>query len=96
MRLYFYNTLTKPISAQPFLDGSFIEIVKLDSEKKEIGNPLNVAFAKVEEGFLQATLPEGFPFPFGINARIKFEGQEKPTLFNFIFESASPGALSKK
>ncbi len=94
--LYFYNNLTKSISAQPFLEGTFIEIVKLDSEKKEMGRPVKVTFAKAEEHFLLASLPEGYPFPFEINARIKFEDHEKPVLFNFVFEHAAPGDLSKK
>ncbi len=96
LHVYFYNNFTKPISAQLFLDGSFIEVVKLDADKREIGKPMRIAFDKVGDGFLQATLPEEYSFPLGVNARIKFEGQEKPTLFNFTFESGPPGEVNKK
>lgn len=95
-RLYMYNNFTKPIPAQPFLEGSFIEVMNLDANRREFGKPARLTFEKAEEAYLRAVLPEGFKFPLNVNARVKFEGQEKPLLFNFTFDAPSHGEHHKE
>lgn len=89
-RLYFYDNFTKPISAKPFAEGSFIEVGQLNAEKQEVGKPARISISANGDGsYLRSTIPDGIRFPMSITARIRFEGRDKPELFNFTFESAS-------
>ena len=88
-RVYFYNNFTKPISAKPLVEGSYLEVVNLDPEKRELGKPVRVPLTtSEEESCLKGSMPEGLRFPMSVTARIKFEGKEKPDRFDFTFEQA--------
>lgn len=88
-RVYLYNNFTKPISAELYVEGSYVEIVQLDQEGKEIGMPMKQPLIlAIDNSYLTVSIPEGVSFPLAVNVWIKFD-PKKPDLFGFIFEKIS-------
>ena len=89
-RLYLYNDHTKPISAKPFAEGSFIEVMRVDAERKALGDPVKVPFVSAPDGaYLRAAIPAGMTLPIDVTVRLKFEGKDRPDLYNFTFDDVS-------
>ena len=89
-RLYLYNDHTKPISAKPFAEGSYIEATRVDAERKALGDPVKVPFTVAPDGaYLLAAIPGELNLPIDITVRLKFEGKDRPDLYNFTFDKVS-------
>lgn len=89
-RLYLYNDHTKPIPAGPFVEGSYIEVVRVDAERKAMGEPAKVQFTAASNGaYLVAAVPNGVTLPIDVTVRLKFEGRDRPDLYNFTFDQVS-------
>lgn len=89
-RVYLYNDHTKPISAKTFVEGSYIEVVRVDAERKAQGTPVKVPFAAAPNGtYLVAAIPKDLVVPIDVTVRLKFEGKERPDLYNFTFDQVS-------
>ena len=89
-RLYLYNNFTKPIRADRFADGSSAEVVQVDQERNEIGQPVKVPLmAAIHGTYLKATIPEEMRLPLDVAVRLKFEAQDRLHLFNFTFDQVS-------
>jgi len=90
-RLYLYNDHTKPISAKPFVEGSYIEASRVDADRKALGEPVKVPFTVAPDGtYLVAAIPRDLSLPIDITVRLKFEGKDRPDLYNFTFDQVSP------
>lgn len=89
-RLYLYNDHTKPISAKPFVEGSYIEATRIDAERKALGEPVKVLLSAAPDGnYLLAVIPSELNLPIDIAVRLKFEGKDRPDLYNFTFDKVS-------
>ncbi len=89
-RIYMYDNFTKPISAERLVKGSTVEIVQVNKEQNEVDTPIRLPFGLAEDGsYLKVQIPDEVRLPLAIAARIKFEGRERPSLFNFTFEEVS-------
>jgi hypothetical protein len=88
-RLYFYDNYTKPISAKPFLEGTTIDVDRMENGM-EVNKPVRVALSANPQGkYLTAILPEALKLPLYYIVNIQFPKQNQPDLFNFIFAELS-------
>ncbi|MFN0118435.1 MAG: hypothetical protein ACKVQC_09125 [Elusimicrobiota bacterium] len=103
-QLYFYDDYTKPISAEPFLENTTINVTKLNTKGLEEGAPFNlIPQLGDNREYLKADLPPGVFFPILYTVEIKFSKEKPADLFNFKFtevtsiNSADPhGSCMKK
>ena len=66
-RLYFYDDMTRPLSAAGFSAG----ITRVDDSGRETGGPLSLATG-ADPSTLEATLA-GAPLPVNVKLRVKFK-----------------------
>lgn len=89
-RLYPYDNFTRPIPALLVLQSSSVELFQLDEMGGEIGDPVAPQFQLADDAsHLRLSLPDGMRLPIELAVRLKFEGRERPDLFNFTFGGAS-------
>ena len=89
LRIYLYNNFTKPISAKPYVDGTYAEVVGLNPQKEAMGDPVRLTFGLAPDGsYLTTSIPKEVKFPLSVTAWVKFD-RTRADLFNFTFERVS-------
>ena len=89
LRIYLFNNFTKPISAKPYVEGSYAEVVGLNPQMKAMGDPVRLEFRLAPDGsYLTTSLPKEVSLPLSVTAWVKFD-RTRADLFNFTFEHVS-------
>ena len=87
-RLYLYDNFTKPIAAT--LYEATVEFVREDAQGKEFGNSKTIVMKPSDDSvYLCAKVPSEYVIPLYLTVRIKLREGERPSLFNFSFNSIS-------